>query len=244
MLMRCLLSVVGVTRRDSVNDDIMVTPQARGGTRCADDLVEMQMQQPLAFAQQFFVIADEVGVLARLGNRDMECLVCFGHRLEISRRHGLKVGSVCRTYALEVFLVVLRRSQTSHRSLNEIQRRHVIGEVLDLKGCGQRCPVGQDGDQALTDQSRQGVSDRRTAKTELRRERNFVQWRPWLELEREDLLAQLLVDISATVALGVGFRGVVAHWITLRGLTGCSTGRKINIGARSVKNLRPRCRSA
>ena len=81
----------------------------------------------------------------------------------------------------------------------------MCGEFLDLERCDQGGSVGQDGHQAFGDQARQGVAHRRAGQAELCGQRHFVQLYAGLELQREDLPTQFLVDVAAAMAPSAAF---------------------------------------
>ncbi len=199
MLVGGLFGGFRVAGGDGFDDFLVVAAQAGGAGR-ADDVVEVQVQQALAFAQQAFVVADEVGVAPGLGDGHVEGLVQLGHRLEVAGLHGRHVGRVGLADRLQVLVAALERGQAGDRPLDEVQRGHVVGELLDLEGGDQGGAVGQDGHQAFAGQPGQGIAHRRARQAELRRQGDLVQLYAGLELEREDLLAQLLVDIAPAMA--------------------------------------------
>ncbi|MNP13294.1 hypothetical protein D3C76_1055710 [compost metagenome] len=123
-------------------------------------MVEMQVQQALAFAEQALVVGDEVRIAPRLGDGHVEGLVQFRHLLEITAHHGIHVGLVGLADADQVLVAVLRCRQAGDSALDQVQGADVVGEFLDLEGRHQGRAVRQDGHQAFGDQAGQCIAHR------------------------------------------------------------------------------------
>src|SRR6185437_2693943 len=117
----------------------------------SDGEIEVKMRKPLPFTQKTFVIANEVGIVRRVRDSNVQRLVRLGQRLKVPAFDRLHVLVIRLANSHEVRVGTMQGRETGHCTLNEVESGDVLRKLLDLKRRHQRGPVRQSGDQSLTD---------------------------------------------------------------------------------------------